>query len=476
MGAIPAETRLNLSSVVLFFCFYFFLEVGVGLVNSGSVNVGVELYAEHLTEKLSRFESILAETGYSDLVIAAGESVFHFQDDMNYPFKANPYFKEWVPLNARASSFLHLRGDGGKPRLYLCVAEDIWHTPRQELPSGFDGCLDVVEYSSLEEISGEFSLGGYTAYVGEANTFGMPPEAFNPLKLITAIDFQRRYKTRYEQQCVREANRLAAPAHRAAHAAFMAGGSEQEICATYLRACGCMENDMPYSVIAGVNEHAAVLHHFRLDNRAPEVPRSFLIDAGVDVYGYASDITRTYAFDSGSEFAAMIQRLDAEQLGFVAAGAIGKNPLDLHILSHQKVTEILVEFGVITSSVEEAMALKLSGTFYPHGLGHHLGSNVHDKGSQLATPQGQMFEPPAEYPTMRHTAPMVGKQIYTVEPGFYFIPALLDKLRGGENADKLNWSRVEEFIPFGGIRIEDNIVLHEDGRLENLTRDAFLAC
>jgi len=196
----------------------------------------------------------------------------------------------------------------------------------------------------------------------------------------------------------------------------------------------------------------------------------------VDVYGYASDITRTYAFDSGSEFAAMIQRLNAEQLGFVAAGAIGKNPLDLHILSHQKVTEILVEFGVITTSVEEAMALKLSGTFYPHGLGHHLGSNVHDKGSQLATPQGLMFEPPAEYPTMRHTAPMVGGQIYTVEPGLYFIPALLDKLRGGENADKLNWARVEEFIPFGGIRIEDNIVLHEDGRLENLTRDAFMAC
>ena len=445
----------------------------MGRENSGSINVSVELYAEHLVEKLSRFQSILAATGYSELVISSGETQFHFQDDLSYPFKANPYFKEWVPLNARGGCFLHIKSDGEKPRLYLCVAEDIWHTPAQVLPSGFEACLDVVEYSSLEEISGEFSLLGYTAYLGEANTFEMPPEAFNPRKLITAIDFQRRGKTAYEQQCVREANRLAAPAHKAAHAAFMAGGSEQEICAAYLHTCGCMENDMPYSVIAGVNEHAAVLHHYRLNNRAVAAPRSFLIDAGVDVYGYASDITRTYAFDSGTEFAAMILRMDAEQLGFVAEGAMGKNPLDVHILSHRKVTEILVEFGVITASVEEAMSLKLSNTFYPHGLGHHLGCNVHDKGSQLATPQGAMFEPPAEYPTMRHTAPMVGNQIYTVEPGLYFIPALLDKLRSGENAGKLNWARVEEFLPFGGIRIEDNIVLHDDGRLENLTRESF---
>jgi Xaa-Pro dipeptidase len=52
---------------------------------------------------------------------------------------------------------------------------------------------------------------------------------------------------------------------------------------------------------------------------------------------------------------------------------------------------------------------------------------------------------------------------------------LLDKLRAGEHAAKFNWSRVDEFIPFGGIRIEDNIVVRQDGRLENLTRDAFAA-
>ena len=70
---------------------------------------------------------------------------------------------------------------------------------------------------------------------------------------------------------------------------------------------------------------------------------------------------------------------------------------------------------------------------------------------------------------------MVANQIHTVEPGLYFIPAYLDKLRAGEHSAKINWARIDEFIPYGGIRIEDNIIVHQDGSLENLTRDAFAA-
>ena len=63
-------------------------------------------------------------------------------------------------------------------------------------------------------------------------------------------------------------------------------------------------------------------------------------------------------------------------------------------------------------------------------------------------------------------------QVYTVEPGIYFIPSLLDKLRA-QQPDSLDWNQIEHWIPFGGIRIEDNIILHADGRIENITRQAF---
>ncbi len=434
----------------------------------------LQLYAQHLTEKLSRFETILAATGYSELVIAAGDTKVQFQDDLHYPFKANPYFREWLPLNQRPGCFLQIKRGAAKPRLFLLCAEDIWHTAPQRLAPGFEQGFDIVEYEALEKVIGELKpAAAAVAYLGETNSLELPVEHLNPQALLYQIDFQRRYKTAYEQHCVRCANRLAPPAHRAARDAFMAGASELEISAAYLRASNCAENDMPYSIIAGLNENAAVLHHYRLDNRRPAAPRSFLIDAGIDYNGYASDITRTYAYDPTCEFAEMIEAMDARQRQLAAAGAIGKSPVELHRLSHRKIAEVLVQFGLVGVSVDEAMETHLTETFYPHGLGHHLGCNVHDKGTQLANPQGELMPPPEEYPKMRHTVPMVANQIYTVEPGLYFIPSLLDKLRAGEHGAKINWSRVEAFIPYGGIRIEDNVVLHEDGRLENLTRDAF---
>jgi Xaa-Pro dipeptidase len=433
----------------------------------------VELYGQHLVEKNRRFQDILVATQFDEMVIASGDSKMQFSDDMAYPFVANPYFREWVPLGKRAGSYVQISSSLDRPRLFLLCVEDIWHTAPQSLPVGFEQGWDIVEYASLAELKKHLSSREQgTAYIDENNTLGVATECWNPKSVTDQIDYQRRGKTAYEQDCVRQANRLAVPAHRAAQAAFMAGASELEIAAAYLRGCDCSENEMPYGIIAGVNEHAAVLHHHNLDKQRP-TPRSFLIDAGVAMNGYASDITRTYAYDSGSDFAALIEAMDQSQQELVAGGGIGKNPVDLHVLSHLKAAEILRQFDVLKVSPEEAFANDISKTFYPHGLGHHLGCNVHDKGSNLANAQGDLLPAPEKYPKLRSAAPMVANQIHTVEPGLYFIPALLDKLRQSDQAVNINWSRVEDFLPYGGIRIEDNIVVHGDGSLENLTRDAF---
>ncbi len=437
----------------------------------------LDLFKKHVAEKVSNIEEILATTGYNELLVASGQVKVQFQDDMFYPFKTNPYFKEWLPLNKRQNCFLQLARGLEKPRLYLACEEDIWHTAPQSLPAGWDEPFEIIEYKTLEELRGRLDLAsGELAYIGENNEFGLPVERCNPQTILNHIDYRRRSKTSYEHACVREANRRAVPAHRAAHAAFLAGASELEICSAYLSASNSSENDMPYPVIAGLNEHAGVLHHFMLDKQAPAEHHSFLIDAGVDFNGYASDITRTYAFDENSEFAEMIRAMDQKQLELVAAGKPGKSNIDLHCLSHVKVAEVLAQFDIINVSAEAAVKTGITNTFYPHGLGHGLGVNVHDKGGQLASPDGAMIPPPEAYPRLRNTTPVVAGQIHTVEPGLYFIPALLDKLRDTANASSINWDRVSEFIPYGGIRIEDNIIVHNDGTLENLTRDAFAEC
>lgn len=430
------------------------------------------LFKQHIDEKLARFQVILAASEYNHLIIGSGSWKLQFQDDMAYPFKANPYFREWLPLDKRSHCFLHIQSSAHKPRLYLLCKEDIWHTTPQELPKEFSEHLEVIHFVNTDELKNTICKHQEDLiFINETNDFDMPENQWNPTQVLNAIDYQRRSKTAYEHACIRQATRLAVPAHRAAESAFMAGATELEIASTYLSACKKSENEMPYAIIAGINEHAAILHHHQL-NSQPVEPRSFLIDAGVQYNNYASDITRTYAYDKGSDFFAMIEHLDNAQQQLVAEGGIGKSPMDLQFSAQQKIAQILIEFKLLKVSVEQALDSNIINTFFPHGLGHHLGSNVHDKGSRLANPQGDLVAASKKYPNLRASAPMQANQVYTVEPGIYFIPSLLNKLRVNQ-PDSVDWDQIEHWIPFGGIRIEDNIILHENNQKENITREAF---
>jgi len=434
------------------------------------------LYTQHCAEKMSRFQTILEALDCDEIIIGSGRSKMQFQDDMAYPFKANPYFREWVPLDQRADCFLRIQRNTDKPQLYLLVVEDIWHSQPQQPPQGFENSLEIIEYSSIDSLKKQLiKPDNSILLIDESNDLGVAEDAWNPQELLHQIDFQRRQKTAYEQACVRRANQLAVPAHRAAEQAFMAGASELEIASAYLSACNCGESDMPYAIIAGINENAAVLHHHQL-NRQPVPARSFLIDAGVQFNHYAADITRTYAYERTGEFAAMIEHLDGIQQQLVAEGAIGKSPLDLHVLSQYKIAQLLIDFKLLNSSAEQVVEQGVINTFYPHGLGHHLGCNVHDKGSRLANAQGDLMPVSEKYPKLRAGASMVANQVYTVEPGLYFIPALLDKLRNSDQSTVVDWQAIDRWVPYGGIRIEDNIILHADNSIENVTRKAFSTC
>lgn len=432
-------------------------------------------YLSHIEEKLARFQRFCADENIPGILISSGQDNYYFMDDMASTFKANVYFKEWLPLGSRQNSFLWLPASG-KPSVFLDESEDIWHTKRDVLPQGWGTPFSIVEFDQLDEVRDCIGadLAGLS-YVGEHNEFELPAERCNPRSLLNRVDFQRRFKTMYEQACVRHANHLAASAHIAARDAFLCGASELQIKAAYLADCAQADSQMPYSIIAGLNEHAAVLHHFRLDAVAPSEHRSFLIDAGVEVNGYASDITRTWAFDGGSVFADLVAAMDREQLVMVDQAQLGSSAVEMHLDSHLRVAGLLSEFDIVDGSPESIVERGINTTFYPHGIGHGLGVNVHELGGQLANPEGELVPPPAQYPKLRNTAEFVAGTIHTVEPGLYFIPALLKKLRESEHGSAVNWSRVDQFLPYGGVRIEDNILFNADGTVENMTRGAFAA-
>ena len=296
-------------------------------------------------------------------------------------------------------------------------------------------------------------------------------ERINPTTAINILHFARGNKTDYELATMRLASQRGALGHRAAEAAFRAGDSEFDIHRAYCKAVSHTDAELPYSNIIALNDHGAVLHYTDLDRAPPDRIRSFLIDAGGQVHGYASDITRTYSFGD-QRFQALIDRMDAMQLEIVDRVQVGVDYRELHVDTHKMLAKILVDAELANGSPDTLLETGVTSAFFPHGLGHLLGVQVHDVGGFLENESGVTIDPPSGHPFLRLTRVLEENMVLTIEPGLYVIDMLLENLRGTPAEHHVNWPTVEWLRPFGGIRIEDNVRVLVDGR-ENLTRDAF---
>ena len=298
----------------------------------------------------------------------------------------------------------------------------------------------------------------------------------NNLKaLLDILHFARGCKTPYELEQMRAASRRAAPAHLAARDAFLAGASEAEIHRAYLLAANHTDRDLPYGNIVALNEHCAVLHYQYQDAARPADSRSFLIDAGAQVNGYASDITRTWVARQDTDFAALLDAMESAQLALVAEVQAGVDYREIHLSTHRRIGSILADQGIVTKMSAEAMvAERVTSTFFPHGIGHLLGLQVHDVAGFIADDTGTPSPKPEGHPFLRLTRTLQPGMVVTIEPGLYFIPTLLNKLRASKHAAAVDWAKVDQLATFGGIRIEDDVVCGAAGQNpENLTRDAF---
>jgi Xaa-Pro dipeptidase len=438
----------------------------------------MSLYTDHLATLQHQAEAALERCGFDTLLIAAGIEKYAFLDDRPYLFQPNPHFKHWLPLTNHPHSWLAVR-PGKKPRVVYYQPDDYWHVP-PEAPSG--EWVDAVELVVIRE-PGEAAqaladcLTPRTAIVAEPDAAlpGIAPN--NPEALLNLLHWARGVKTPYELTQMRAAQRRAVPGHHAARAAFLRGDSEAAIHRAYLVATGHTDRDLPYGNIVGLNEHAAVLHYQYQDERAPAESRSFLIDAGAQVNGYASDITRTWVAPGHDEFAALVAAMEVEQLALVDEVREGVDYRDIHLSTHRRVARVLREAGIVKGMSDEAMVeAGVTKPFFPHGIGHLLGLQVHDVGGFMASETGGVADKPEGHRYLRLTRPLQAGMVVTIEPGLYFIPTLLRGLRASPQAANVDWETVQRLSRYGGIRIEDDVACRAAGEApENLTRDAFAA-
>ena len=428
------------------------------------------LYPQHLATLQVRAAEALRRGGFDHLAIPSGTLHYQAFDDRDYPYAVNPQFKAWLPLTQAPGSWLVIT-PGQRPKLIFLQPHDYWHVV-PEMPSDYwVEHFDIEVIRTADEAMRLLPPAFRCAIVGEPQSAlgGYVPT--NPEPVVQYLEYHRAFKTPYEIEMMRRASRIGVRAHRAAERAFRAGSSEFGIHLAYCQAAGQDANDLPYGNIVALNEHGAVLHYTSRDRLPPKPVRSFLIDAGASFGGYASDITRTYSA-ADDEFAAMIRAVDAAQLALCDQVRAGTHYASIHLDAHLRLAGVLRDFGVLRTTPEDALASGVSSAFFPHGIGHGIGLQVHDVAGFAASDAGGTIAKPDGHPYLRLTRTLEPGMVVTIEPGIYFIDMLLDELKQKGLGDAVDWERVEMFKPFGGIRIEDDVVC-TGGEPLNLTREAF---
>lgn len=441
---------------------------------SNLINKLKEEYPAHIDCLQKRTKAALSRENIEGVVIHSGQEIKAFLDDNTYPFRVNPHFKHWLPLIASPNCWLIVNGED-KPTLIYYQPVDFWHkiTPLDESYWGEFFTIKILKQASDVDKLLPYDKTGL-AYIGShievATALGF--EVINPEPLLNYFHYHRAYKTAYEQSCLRQSNTLAVKAHQAAKAAFYMGISEYDIQNAYLNAIGYTNNETPYANIVALNKHCSILHYMAFETIAPQAHSSFLIDAGANFNGYAADITRTYSFKQ-DRFAELIARMNQLMLSAVDALKPGTSYSDVHIATYKEIAKVLAEFDFIKVSADTAVESGIVSAFFPHGLGHHLGLQVHDVGGFMADERGTHINAPEQHPFLRTSRVIEAGQAFTVEPGLYFIDSLLQGVKDSSHSDQVNWNNVDKMRAFGGIRIEDNIIVHQSHN-ENMTRDSGL--
>ncbi len=383
------------------------------------------------------------ETGV--VLVAAGDEIaVPGRGDRTYPFRAHSEYLYLTDRERPAGVLAFDPGEGWVEFVAPVTVEELLWT-------GLEGDREGVPDGTrpLDEL-GAFVAGRPVRRLGVTSE----PDAELRDELIRV----RRPKDDVELQRMR----VAAEATRAGFAELAplieAGRSERELQvaleAAFLRSGG---DFLAFGTIVAAGDHAAVLH-FMPTTRALGEGELVLVDAGAEFRGYVSDVTRTFAV--GGVFtpdqALVYETVRRAGEAAIAVCRPGIEWREVHRTAALVVADGLVELGVLRGQPESLVESGAVTLFFPHGVGHMVGLGVRDGGPA----SDETREPAPGLPRLRVDIPLAPRQAWTVEPGIYFVPALFARAR---ERDDVVSDRLEQLQRFGGVRLEQNILIGDDG-------------
>ncbi len=431
------------------------------------------LYKKHLEKITEEVRTLLSEEKSDVLILSAGGIHFYHADDQEVLFRTHAHFARFTPVTG-PNHILIIDQNEPLPLLVEFRPDDFWEEQTDNSPTfwrEYVSCLVVKNHDELKKIVIEKVHGKKLIFIGDTEGAERLKEwslLMHPSQnLLGKLDSSRAKKTPYEIACIDEANKIAATGHKKLQEMFLEGASEREMYYGFLVATATLAHELPYEPIIALDEKAATLHYHHKRNSQMN-GAVLLVDAGVSVHGYASDVTRTiHTSKAHPVFINILNDLDLLQQKLCAQVKPGAEFIELHHAAHIGIANILIEHNVLLCSKDEAIDHGFTQAFFPHGLGHMLGLQVHDVGNASSISEQHPLK--KRYPHIRTNRKFEVGHVTTIEPGIYFIAILLNPFRNGEYATSFNWRLIDELLLSGGIRIEDNLVVTEHGA-ENLTR------
>jgi len=328
--------------------------------------------------------------------------------------------------------------------------------------------LEDIKPKTLLTLRGRNTDSG--KYTKEAAFDGISNFTVNNEILFPVMSECRVFKTEYELDVIRYANKISSEAHKEVMKHIRPGMTEYQLESLFQHYCyargGC--RFVSYTCICGSGTNSATLHYGHAgapNDKLIQDGDMCLFDMGGEYYCYTSDIT--CSFPANGKFTEQqkgiynaVLKSSRAVLNSVKPGVSWK---EMHLLADKTNLEEMKKLGIVKGDVDEMMKVRLGAVFMPHGLGHFMGCDVHDVHGY---PDGDKEHRPKEegLKSLRTTRTLQQGMVLTIEPGIYFIEQWIRRaLANPAQACFIAQNVVEQYFNFGGVRIEDDIAVTEEG-------------
>lgn len=429
-----------------------------------------------LSSLQQRRQRLAAQVAEPVILWSGGESPRNFAAN-TYPYRASSHFLYLAGLPIPDAA---LRFHAGKVQLFKNDPDprgELWHGP-QPRAADLAALIQVDEALPLTELP-RYASGALTIPVqdpitrqhqadslGRSVGLSTAPAALDQI-LVDAVIQLRLQQDKGALEEMRRAAATTVKAHRAGMATTALASREADVRAAMERIMISATMSPAYNSIVTIQGevlHNEVYHH---DLKPGDL---LLADVGAESpLGWASDVTRTWPVSGqfSSTQRDLYEIVLAAHDACIAAAKPGIEYRDLHLLAARVMTEGLVELGILKGDPQDLVDRDAHALFFPHGVGHLLGLDVHDMedlGDRAGYAPGRQRSSRFGLGYLRLDRLLQVGMVVTIEPGFYQVPAILqDPDRQKQFQDCVNWKRLQQFGDVRGIRIEDDVLITESG-------------